>query len=283
MSNIFISENKKGLDTNLILRFTLIFIAYLLYAFVFGYFYSALLKHLPFVYISFLITYFSGYLMLLILPYTSRFTKSKNAKSYLIHTVVFSFLVVYFQLAAYASHVINDGLATFGQYFDDLFILLQPQKLIQVLNIITENSALRIGGIDINGFTLWMFWIAEAAILMGVPIMGILKMPHLPYSEKLGIYYKHLLLNESYKVLLNIPKLLTMLKADAPQTIFSFDGGTATHYMLVHIYYLPEENVQYLSFEEVSIDHENNTTSEMILTHFEISTEAANTILNHYS
>jgi hypothetical protein len=279
MSNLFVSEDKKALDTKLILRFVLIFLAYLIYAVVFGYFYSALLKHLPFVYISFLITYFSGYLILLILPYTSRFTKSVSTKAYLTHAVIFSFLVVYFQLAAYAAHVVNEGFATFGQYLEDLSILMQPHKLIQVLNLIAENSNMRIGGIDINGFTLWLIWVIEAAILMGVPIWGILQMPRLPYSQKLGVYYNHLVIKEAYKVAINIPKLLNMLKEDAVQTIFFLESGRPTHYMLVHIYYLPNEDVQYLSFEEVSIDHESKTTSEMILTHFEISTAAATEIL----
>lgn len=254
-------------------------------ALILGYIYTIISIILPFVYLNFLITLGFGSCIGLICRILVRFSHNRSKKSRIMQAAIVGLLASYFQWTAYILYVFNGNIPSFSLYISNLYWIVVPENFIYAIQEINRIGSWSIFGITFKGFPLTFIWIVEFALILSGPLIATIRTKTYPYSELLKTWYDKYTLHKDFESISATSALLTELSSDPINAVKSLGKGTATRFTKLHVFYLKNEDKQYLTFERVFIAGHgkgeknshfvvynfaiNKADAEMILTEFE--------------
>ncbi|MCB0516406.1 MAG: hypothetical protein R2798_03605 [Chitinophagales bacterium] len=276
---LFYQESGK---TNLI-REVVSYIICIGLALILGYFYAVIIILIPVVYINFFITIGFGIGLGLICKLLARFSHNRNKKSRIIQAVIIGFLANYFQWTAYILYVYNGAtIPSIGTYLANLYWIVIPQNFIAAITEINRVGTWSVFGIVFNGSLLTAVWFFEFAIIMAVPIFTSIQANPYPYSELLQQWYHKYTLFKDFDAIPASNELISELANDPLKTIDSLGKGTGLRHVKIHLFYLKDENKQYLTFEKIFMEGNGKENSSIIIDNLQIDNSDAKQLLEKY-
>lgn len=269
-------ERKQPLNFTLALSFSSIWSLFI------GFIYGIIIAFSPLVYLNIFICLGFG----LALGYGTRFL-SRLAKLIDKNTTVRISLMCAL-LGLYASWV---SYIVYFQETPDLnatmnsnaWLFFNPIEVVSIMSQINKFGLWEIGGMAFNGFLLTIIWILEALIILLVPFLMVRNMPTIPYSEKCKRWYKKHIFQKDFEKIVMQKNFVEDLERNKLETIHSLGNGMATRFARVSVYFLEDEEYQYLSVENILRDGGGKKeTSEPIIYLLRITTSEARELMKKY-
>lgn len=278
---LFYQESMIVNRPGLILSFGICFIL----GFLLGYVYSIIQYIMPFTYFNFLFTIGLGLAVAIINKLLNHFTKNRNKKSR-IRLVIFSaFTAYFFQWTAYIFIAVTGEIPSLSEFISNLNWIANPRNFFYAIVEINKVGMWSMFGGTFKGIALTLVWIIEAFIIFYIPITMIIKKKVYPFSELLDKWYPKYSLFQDFEYTSATQKLLENLQIDPIKTLEELGKGDGFRHVIVHIYYLPEEEHQYLTFEKVFVDSRNRgqTKTEILINNFKIDKKIADLIFEKFT
>lgn len=253
-------------------------------ALVLGYAYSIIIGFVPIVYLNILLTVGFGLCLGVICRVLSRLGHNRNKKSQIVQAVVLGLLANYFQWTVYILYAYNGELPSMELYLANLHWIVIPENFFAAIAEINRVGVWSIFGIPFNGFALTFVWFIEFVIIMAGPIVAVIKTKIYPYSELLQKWYKKYTLVDEYASVSTVNKLTNDLTSEPIESIERLGKGAAFRYSKVHIFYLKDEENQYLTFENVFIEGrgKGKKESDIVINNFKLTKSDAEQILERF-
>ncbi len=253
-------------------------------ALILGYIYSVAVIFIPIVYLNFLITVGFGLILGLICRVIVRFSHNRSKKSQIIQAIVIGFLANYFQWTVYILYAYSGEIPTVGLYFSSLHWIMIPENFFAAMAEINQFGTWSIFGITFNGFGLAAIWFAEFLIIIAGPIVAIVKTKIYPYSELLNKWYDKYTLLKDFESISAVNNLTSELVSDPLKSIESLRKGSGLRHTKIHLFYLKDEDKQYLTFEKIFIEGQGKgkKNSSIVINNLKINKTDAELILENY-
>ena len=133
-----------------------------------------------------------------------------------------------------------------------------------------------------TGFFGQVVWLAEALIIIGIPVYFAWKAKVHPYSEKQGRYYSLYAVPAPY----TIPSPALFVQAIQEKGFGAFElleEPRAQLFHMINLYYLEGENRHYLDVTKVSVSRtgkEQKTTQTVVIDNLAIDTSTAKQMMS---
>lgn len=253
-------------------------------ALVFGYVYSSLISIIPIVYANFLLTIVFGVSIAYLVKILVRLTHNRYRKSQMILALFTGIMANYFQWTTYILFLYNGGIPSINELFQNLHWLVVPENMFHNIIEINKFGSWGIFGIPFNGFVLTFIWILEALIIAGIPVLLIYKSNTFPYSEDLNKWYPKFTILKDFESISFMDSLTKSLLVEPISAIESLGKGHGLRHSKLHLYYLENEENQYLSFENIFVEQQGKgkTTKTLMINNFLISKQVAMELKEKY-
>lgn len=255
-------------------------------ALVLGYVYSVVTVFLPIIYLNALISIGFGLSLGFICRALFRLNHNRSKRSRIILAIIFGLLANYFQWTTYILWAYEGAIPGINEYLENILWIMVPDNFIYAITEINRIGPWEIAGTQIKGFGLTTIWIIEFLIIMAGPIVAVLKTTIYPYSELQQKWYPKFTLFNDFQSVSGSSLLLKDLEENPLETIIGLGLGTGLRHTKIHVFYLKEENKQYLTFEKIYVeskqDGKTKTNSSIIVNNFKISNSVAEDILAQF-
>ena len=266
-----------------IVRLTMAYAIFIALAMVLGYIYTLLSIFIPFVYLNFFITTGFGVVLGMLCRVLIRVSHARNKQSRVMLAVIVGLLANYFQWTAYISYAYNGEIPSVTEYLSNLSWIVMPKNFLAAIGEIYQYGTWSMFGATVKGLPLAIIWILEAVIIVGSPVLAILKTEVYPYSEVLLRWYPKYTLFNDFESIAAAGILTGQLREDPVKALEALGLGTGHRHAKVHLYYLKEEANQYLTFENVYIERGKDTKNrEVVINNFAIDGATAERILETF-
>ncbi len=273
-------ESGKTNPTGELLSYVVLFLACI----PFCYLYTVIQVIFPLIYFNILFTIMLGTFLGWTNRLASRWACSRNKNGRLIRAIAAGVFACYFQWTAYILYAYSGELPMPGEYLSNLFIVADPAAFFQTLTEINQTGMWSVFGATVRGSALTVVWLVEAVIIIGIPVWMVLKAPVFPFSELLRKWYPKYTLLTDFEVINGSDSFMQKLTIDPLQTIAGLGKGRSNSYSEIHIFYLKDEEPQYLTIDRVFIEERgrgkrktSNTVSNLT-----VSKTTAETLLANY-
>jgi len=219
-----------------------------------GYVYTLITVFVPIIYFNFLVTFGVGLVLGVANRVLARLTNNRNKRSRIVLSLTSGLMVCYFQWTTYIVYLYQGQFPTPMEFFLGNVWIFNPSDFVNAILEINRVGAWSIFGIQFKGFVLTGIWIIEASILIILPITAIRKTEIYPYSEFLEKWYPKYTLSNDLESISTINKFTNDLSMDAVTAINSLKLGDAFRHTKIHLFYLKDEEHQYLTVEQIFID-----------------------------
>lgn len=246
---------------------------------VLGYTYTMLITSIPIVYFLLVINIGLGVLLSFIVRLVAKFTHNRNKKNRLILALSTSLMVSYFQWVAYVLYASFGQMSSFSYYISNLLLIFSPKVFFLRIMEINATGLWSAFGLQFRGNALTLVWFFETLLIIVIPIIYIWKTKVFPYSENFEKWYPKYTLDENFKYIVGSKELLTILQKDVVNSIGLLGFGAANRFSKVHLFYLENEQSQYINIESITLDKEGNKDSETLIENFKIDNKTAKAIL----
>ncbi|MEL6835147.1 MAG: hypothetical protein AAFP77_19265 [Bacteroidota bacterium] len=277
--HLLYQESGKFNPTGLLLSI----LAFVLLSIVLGYVYVLIMMFIPLIYFNVLITIGLGILLGYLVRVSTKLSHNRNAKSRMILAAVLGLLVTYFMWVAYLLYIANGAvMPSISEYLSALpWIVTDPGSFFDLMSVINMMGAWSIFGLTFSGILLALVWLAEVLIIIGAPVLSVFGSDPYPYSEAMGKWYPKYTLSEEFAAVSAPTSLINDLQEDPVKTIEELGMGTANYFSRIHVFYLPEEKDNYLTFEKVTVEtgEESKEESTIILNNYRVDKATAAKIL----
>lgn len=253
-------------------------------ALVLGYAYSILIWIIPLIYLNFLATIGFGIVLGMVVKILIRLGHIRHFNIKILLAVMAGLFANYFQWTTFILYAGLGHIPSVGEYLANLGWIFSPSGFFAMLGEINRVGLWSMFGMQINGFVLTIIWLVEFLIILGLPVMAAMQATVFPYSEKLGKWYPKFTLSDDYEPVSAVQKILEGLQSKPLETIQQLQPGSGWRYSKIHIYYLPEEEKQYLAIEKVYIENRGagKANHEIMVNNFSINKKSADLILNNF-
>ncbi|MCT4580582.1 MAG: hypothetical protein N4A35_04125 [Flavobacteriales bacterium] len=271
------SESGKS---NLILQL----ITYTILSFIVGYVsyvYTIITIKIPIIYINFLLIIGYAILIGVLIRVAFRFSHNRNKKERYIVSILVSTIGFISQWLTYFVFLITDGTPSLLDVITHSITIFENNLFYTILKELYTIGSWAIFGIDVNGYILLLIWLIELTIIILVPILIIKQYLAKPYSEQLNKWYTKYILADDFESIAAPVSLLQSLDLNPINTLEELNKGTGQRHTKIYIYYLEREDIQYISFERISIIN-NTKKSYNLINGFQINNEQAKYILSQY-
>lgn len=245
--------------------------------------YNWLIISIPFIYINFLITIGFGASLGYCAKFLSRLTQIRNSKHNIVLAGVIGFWGFYFQWFVYLVYLISNEYSI-EAYQANMDILYKPVIFLDLIIQINRKGAWELFGLVFKDFPLWITWGFELILIIGIPLIIIIKHPIVPYSERLNRWYKKYTLKFEFERISTQNQFKENLMLNAEQTITNLSYGNPHRYSEISIYYLQDEQCQYLSVDNVLIENRGSgkTEKDSVVHLFQIENSVAKALMDKY-
>ena len=260
------------------------YILYLAVTLVLGYAYTVFSLFIPFIYFTFIATIGFSLLLGLMCRLMIRMTHNRNKKSQMIQAVIVGVLANYFQWTAYIAFAYSGEIPSFTEFLSAISWIVIPVNFIEALVEINSIGLWSVFGIPFNGFALAFVWLLEAFIIMAGPVLAVRKAVPQPYSEASSKWFPMYTLEKEFESISPSETIITALTTDALNTLKQLGLGSGTRHTKVHLFYLENESLQFLTVEKIFYEDrgKGKKNSDVIIKNIAIDTKSAQNILNEF-
>lgn len=266
------------------LRFVMAFISCIIITFILGYVYSIITVIMPIIYFNILFTLGFSFLLIWLAKLFIRIAHIRNKKVRIIFTFAIGFLACYFQWTTYITFAIIGEVPNAGIYLSHFYLFLNPVTFFTLIAEMIRVGMWSIFGEVFNGAGLAVVWIIEAVLIMGIPVFAITNSMPVPYSELLGKWYKKFILKYDFEYFFSTKDIISDLKNNPLQTLQNLGKGSGNQHVKIYLFYLKDEERDYLSFESVSYSgsKKNKRNSTFLINNFTITKSDADLIMLNF-
>lgn len=256
--------------------------AMLLWTLLFSYLYGIIIAVCPVIYLNVIISIGFAMLIGIGVKLASKVFRMHHKKSLAIWSIVFGLIGSYFSWVFYLLvHISTHSI--FDLANDHFLLLIQPIYVIELIVEVSETGLWSVFGISFDGWRLWFVWGLEFLIMLIVPYLMLMKYEPEPFSFIANKWYPRFVIDKEFRSIGAVELLKKDLDSSVIDTINDLELGSAFHHSNVALYYLEEEEAQYLAFSNVHIKRSSNVKSEdSVLCYVEISKNDALAILESY-
>ncbi|NOS93228.1 MAG: hypothetical protein HOP30_15010 [Cyclobacteriaceae bacterium] len=278
MDNRFYQHSEKSTPINLGIAIVISFIIAILFAYV----YNILILIIPIVYVNVFITGIFAAALGYTSKFISRLAKIRNSRHNLVLAALTGFSGFYFQWIAYAAFL-NTNSLWFDAYISHFNFIYNPIGFLTAIIEFSKVGSWSMFDVTFRDFPLWIIWTIEAGMIIGFPIFIMIKHPIVPFSEQLDHWYpRYRLTYEFEKITMRI-KFNEDLLSNPEATISALTYGAPGRYSEVIIYYLKDEQIQYLSVDNVLLeDRGSKKDIDHVVQLLKIDTTTAELLMKKY-
>jgi hypothetical protein len=239
---------------------TVAILAIILAAPVLAFVYTYAVWYIPFIYINFLVTFFTGFAMFFVITLITKACKSRNKTFNVLLGLLGGLLLSYVNWSVWIDLVINSsesynlgnrlGVTVSSSSFGNLFLLLQnPSIMIEYASQINEVGTWGIRSATVSGWFLGIIWIIEAGMLIGVPLVLTYWSDIEPFCELSNTWAEKKESTFQYELIEDPLKLKADLEAKQYGGLLEMKikEHSAIDFAKVVVYYLREGAVFYLT------------------------------------
>lgn len=253
----------------------------IVFAFCIAFFYGVIIAISPLIYINFFVTVGFGFILGLGVRFATRLFKVTHKPTAMSMAATSGILGLYFSWIAYVLYFVVEG-SVVNAYID-AYLILDPAYLIGVILDMNQHGVWEIFGIPFKGWILTLIWLFEAGIILALTLLLVKNQTLSPFSIKLNKWYKRLILEKDFKSIGMKEEFKESLAVDCIKAIDSLESGKAFHFARVSVYYLKNEDQQYLMVENVQKDRRGKSENAVeVIPLVAVSTEDANTLIEKY-
>lgn len=270
-------------QTNL-LGMVFAYTAVIVFTFIMGFLYEVFIRIIPFVYINFLLTFGYGAAVGFFVMLISRIVKCRSRKGRIFLVAFAGLAANFFQWAAFFSYITDMQIPTIKEYFYQIEMCLNPDYLFDFLGFVMKYGVWGFSGGTVNGFLLAIVWAVEALMIWGIAIAIVWKSPKRPYSELHGKWYERRIIDHDFEFIAIGKRMVEKLTENPLIAIQSLQKGDAYRHTQISLFYLENENTQYLTIEKVYVDRKNSgkKKTELLVNNFAIDSMTAREIMNTF-
>jgi hypothetical protein len=210
--------------------------------------------------------------------------KCRNQKNRILLVLFAGFVANFFQWVAFFAFIMNMQIPTVNEYFSQIIACLSPDYFFNFMGLVLKFGVWGFSGGIINGTLLAIVWIVEALLIWGVAAFLVWKAPIRPFSELHGKWYLRRLIDHDFEFISTKKKILDKLIENPLQAIQSLEKGDAFRHTQISLFYMENEETQYITVEKVYVDKKNNSRkkAEILVNNFAIETSVAKQILESF-
>ena len=168
-------------------------------------------------------------------------------------TLATSALAWYFQWVVYILFSIIGG-DFLDVYISDSSLVFYPWEVARIMNILFTEGAWYIGEILFKGWPLLLFWFGEVIMLLVIPLYLVYKQPLSPFSTLTNKWYRKYVLHKDFESIAVKERFEEAIEISLTNTIDKLKNGGITYFCRISIFYLKDEEHQYLRVENISRD-----------------------------
>ncbi len=256
----------------------------LLFTMFLGYGYSILTSVIPIIYVNFLLTFILGISLAYLVKILVKLTHNRHRKSQIILAIITGLMANYFQWTTYVLYVYMGSLPSLNEYFQNLYWIIIPNGLIQNIISINKIGMWSVFGISFSGSILTIVWILEAVIIGLIPVVSIIKSNIFPYSEKQNRWYPKFILCKDFESISMVDRLIKSLNKEPVKAIEELQKENGLRHSKIYLYYLQNEDYQYLTFENIFFEGQGKGSKEktVMIDNYRIPNSVADEIKNKY-
>lgn len=265
-------------------RFTLSYISCVLIALVLGFLYTVVSLVVPFVYFNILFCLGFSAVLAFVCKALFRFSHNRSKRKQIVQAFIIGFLANYFQWTAYIVYAYNDALPTFTDFIENLSWIVIPENFLNAVMDINSIGLWSFFGVQFQGVELALIWIGEALLIMSGPVLAAITAKHYPFSEKMNRWYPKYTLDYNFESISAKQYMLDALVINPLEAIRNLGYGTAYRYSKVHLYYLPQESLQYISIEKINVPRQGKGKKniEQVIYNFTVRKMEMDAIMNEF-
>tara|TARA_Y100000782_G_C10167314_1_gene258184 strand:+ start:96 stop:980 length:885 start_codon:yes stop_codon:yes gene_type:complete len=169
--------------------------------------------------------------------------------------VLLNLIGIYSSWGVYFLWSIDPELVKAG-FMENFFIILEPSNFSESLVSLYHHNYLEIGMIDwkVNGIFLVIAWLLEFVIMFTVPFLLFKKIRITPYSINFNKWYPKYVLYDEYGYVEDLEHFNMLEGQTIVEKIKALGRGGPSRITKVCIYFIENENEQYISFENATRD-----------------------------
>jgi len=263
-------------------RFTMVM---LVLTFLLAYFYNLLINIIPFIYFNVVFTLGFGVMIGFLARFFSYAGKVRN-KPLIVGLAAFVAIVGwYMQWVALMGWLAFDSHG-FAVYIESFIEFGSPTVMFQNMALVAQEGFWSLGfgsnGATVNGFVLQGVWVLEFIIMVAAAIFIAAKMQIEPFSERFDKWYKRHTVPYDFKYVANVNAFERQLQESPIDTLQNMPLGDARRHAKIYIYFLEEEEDQYLSLANVYVTNteKNKKDIDTPIHLFRINKHTAASIIN---
>ncbi len=253
----------------------------IMFVFLLGYIYTLFSIYMPFVYFKFIITAGLGFAIGYLTRFLAFAFKITGVQNKILLGVLLSFFTYYFHWIAYILFLMWEKYPDLKTFFSNAGMITRPM-FFQIIYNFYSHGAWTLFGIPFKGLALGIVWLIEAFLVFALPVKIILEDKPKPFSFNTNLWYPVYSLSEKFKLNLSKPQLLKQLKENPLTAIEKLGKGSHFDNLNIYLYYLEEEQQQYISFINNRYDKKGNLKTQFIIENFKIDKQTAQKILQKY-
>lgn len=191
----------------------------------------------------------------------------------------------YFQWTVYLLYIGYESMPSIMEYLSNLGWVFYDSEIWQIFLFYKENGYYEISSIELSGIMLVIIWIIEFTVILGAPILAAVNYNPLPYSDTYNQWYDKYTLKRQFRKMANSNATQELLHSDICNALREMEPGRANSHSIIHLFYLPRENKQYLQVENASLNRsekESKMETEIIINNIQISTADAKALLDEF-
>lgn len=256
----------------------------LIFGIILGYIYEAAIRIMPVVYLNLVTITGLGLALGYLIKILSRITGNRSKKSQIIMSVIAALISNYAQWTAFVLFVVNGFFPSIDQFLMGLTWIFHPKDFFAIVGLINEYGIWAVFGIVFKDFALTIVWLIEAFLIFAIPIQMIFYRKVYPYSELYRKWYSKFVLSNDFEYLAGTNRFLAMLENDSTEAIKNLNKGDGFRHSNIFVYYLPEEQHQYLTIENTYVENRGRgkTIKEIVISNFRIPKAEADLILKEF-
>ncbi|GAB5557423.1 MAG: hypothetical protein SchgKO_16360 [Schleiferiaceae bacterium] len=257
---------------------------YVLLALIVSYTYSLLTFFVPIIYLNFLICMGTGLLMGTLFKLGARPFHNRNPKRQRLQALVISLLMWYFQWVAFVQFLTIGEFPSPQEWVSGIFFFGLPQNVMLVLTDMYEFGYWSVGDVMIKQWGLLVVWGIELLMLVGIPVLMMVRTKSLPYSETQNQWFPKYTLRKNFKSTGALLQLEKDLAENPLLALQELGAGSAAMHIKVHVFSLPHETVHYISVDRIRIEGQGRgkRNVETAIPHLEISSSQASKVLENF-
>ncbi|MBJ2176135.1 hypothetical protein JBL43_17925 [Aureibaculum sp. A20] len=213
---------------------------------------------IPIIYFNFFITVGLGFTVAFSIQITGKIFKI-TTRTRRLYLTLFSLIIVYYShWIAFILFTLSGSIPNLNEFTSYFFY---PNNFFSIIAEINKYGTWSLGSMDapVNGLILTAIWIVEALIIFFIAIRYTLLFPENPYSLKFNNWYTKLTLDFDFNSFYTEEKIIANLKEQGIDLISNAEKGLAYKHSKVSIFFLKNEENQYLSIDNIFIEVRNKS------------------------